>query len=111
MAGHLRLVKPVGPKAPKKPRRAAPVFSPEEQARLRAALKNARPLLGSWPCLADAMRVPKERIQRAAAGRHPVTADVAVRLSRAIGVPLEALLRGLTSVPPTCPTCGRGGAT
>ena len=61
MTGHLRLVKPAGPKPPKKGRLRpyqSDLFSPEEAARLLAALKNARAMFGTFACLADAMRVP-----------------------------------------------------
>lgn len=43
--------------------------------------------------------------------RRPVSADMALRLARALGLPLEALIRpGLRVVPfpKVCPTCGRG---
>jgi hypothetical protein len=103
MAGHLRLVKPTVPTP--KGRRRAPTFTPEESDRIRAALKNARGMFGTWACLANAMRLRSKRIETIAHGG-TVSADVAVRLARALGKPLESLTR-----PPSdaraCAACGR----
>lgn len=113
-ARHLRLVHPSPPPKPDAtPRtrsgRRAPyqnaVFSAEEEARLRAALKNARALMGSWPCLADAMRVPLGAIDLAVRGRNRISAALAVSLSKAIGKPLESLYAPPTDAG-TCPHCG-----
>ena len=103
-ARHLRLVSDK-PKPPREKRKRVPTFTAEEQARLRAALKNARPLLGTWRCLADAMRVATHSIQDAAAGSRPVTAEMALRLARALGKPLESLYRAPVAAD-VCPTCG-----
>jgi hypothetical protein len=104
---HLRLVKPAGPKPPRrKGQRPPSPFSPDEQARLRVALRNARALFGTWACLADAMHVREKPIQGVASGRRPVSADLAVRLARALGKPLEALIRP-PSEASTCAACGR----
>lgn len=83
------------------------VFSPEEQARLLAALRNARFLLGTWRCLADAMRVPLKGLEHVYRGRSPVSAAIAVRLARALGVSVESLYRAPTDAK-RCPHCGRG---
>lgn len=107
MAGHLRLVKPEGPKPPRRYHRRTPVFSPEEEARLRAALRHARRLFGTWACLADAMRVRPQNVEDTANRRSRVSGDMAVRLARALGKPLDALIRPLTDAS-RCPTCGRG---
>src|SRR5690349_12611597 len=99
---HLRLVHPAKPKElrPKLPRHEHRLFTDEEQRLLRASLKTARGLFGTWACLADAMRVPLVTVTHAAAGRYPVSAAMAVRLSRALGVPLDALMTpGLRLVP------------
>lgn len=100
----LRLVHPAPPQPKKKPAQRAPIFTPEEQARLRAALRHARGMFGTWACLADAMHMRLRRVEDAANGP-TVSGDVAVRLARALGVSVESLYR-----PPTdagkCPHCG-----
>ncbi len=113
----LRLVHPAPPKPPEAPRtrggRRRPfdsdLFTPEEDARLRAALKNARGLFGSGPCLADAMRVPYETVKVALKGRARVSGALAICLARALGVPLESLYRAPTDAR-RCAMCGRSGA-
>jgi hypothetical protein len=104
---HLRLAHPAPPKQPRrKGRSIAPVFSPDDENRLRAALKNARPKFGTWACLADALRLAPKNLQRVANNpRRRVSAEVAVRLARALGVPVESLLRAPTDAG-RCPTCG-----
>lgn len=113
-ARRLRLVHPTPPPTPDtRPRTRggtrAPhqnaVFLPEEEARLRAALKNARAMFGTWACLADAMRAPLAAVVQAASGRYRVSAAIAVRLARALGKPLEALCAPLSDAR-TCPHCG-----
>lgn len=106
---HLRLVKTPGPKPPKRTYRRGgpPLWSPEEAARLRAALRTARTMFGTWACAADALHCHEKTLIDAANGRTPVSGHVAVRLAKALGKPLDALLR-----PPSdasrCPSCGRG---
>lgn len=113
-ARRLRLVHPTPPPTPdtrprtrggNRARHDHDVFTAEEQARLRAALRHARTLFGTWACLADAMRAPLAAVVQAASGRYRVSAALAVRLARALGKPLESLY-----APPsdarTCPHCG-----
>jgi hypothetical protein len=99
--GHLRLVKPAAEKRGRH-RRVDP-FTPDEQARLRAALRNARPKFGSWRGLADALGVSDATVELAA--RRAVSGELAVRLARALGVPVESLYRAPTDAA-TCPHCG-----
>jgi hypothetical protein len=114
--GCLRLVHPAPPpKSDTTPRTRsgrrrpydADVFTPEEEARLRVALKTARALFGTWACLADAMRVRLNTIQSAVCRRNRVSAALAVRLARALGKPLESLCAAPSDAS-QCPTCGRG---
>jgi plasmid maintenance system antidote protein VapI len=62
-------------------------------------------MFGTWECLADAMRVPLGAIRLAVRGRNRVSAAVAVRLARALGVPLESLYAAPRPAG-KCPTCG-----
>lgn len=112
----LRLVHPKPPeKSDKRPRTRSgkrrpyqcDVFTTEELRILRVSLHTARGLFGTWACLADAMRVPLNALKEGASGRNRVSAALAVRLSRALGVPFEALFRpGLRVVKNPCQTCG-----
>lgn len=109
----LRLVHPAPPPPADVPRtrggRRRPyqndLFTPDEEARLRAALKNARPLFSTWACLADAMRVPTDTVIDAAMGRVRLSGAIAIRLARALGKPLESLYRAPADAS-TCPHCG-----
>lgn len=108
---NLRLVQPKSPQKQddsgrRQRHRIGSTFTPDEEARIRAALKSARWLFGSWGCLASALRVSENTPLETASGRHRVSGDVAVRLAKALGKPLEALLRGPTDAT-TCPSCGR----
>lgn len=104
----LRLVSPAPPAAKRrKGLRASPVFSEIEAQLLRASLRSARSAFGSWKLLAAAMHVHESTLKTAASGRKPVTAEIAVRLSTAVNVPLDALTRpGLRPVKDPCPACG-----
>ncbi len=107
-ARHLRLVSATTPKPPKKGRERpyqSDLFAPEEAARLLAALKNARAMFGTWACLADAMRVPLTTIGAVKARRQRFSGALAIRLARALGVPLESLYRAPADAA-HCPTCG-----
>ena len=106
----LRLVHPAPPPVPKKRHRWTATFSAEETSRLRAALKHARALLGSWPCLADALRMSEPAVRHAANGSSGLSGDLAVRLARALGKPLESLYRAPTDAA-HCPTCGARRST
>ena len=110
----LRLVHPAKPAAPDAtPRtrsgRKRPyqndLFSPEEEARLRAALRHARALFGTWACLADAMRVPVDTAHAAVRGNVRFSGALAIRLARALGKPLESLYAAPRAAG-KCPTCG-----
>ena len=107
----LRLVHPAPPSPPRRGRKrihANDLFTPEELRRLRAAFRNAREKFGSWPRLCKAMGVGYQPVKDAVAGRHRVSGALAIRLARALGVPLESLLGALTVAPslPTPPAAG-----
>jgi len=107
-ARHLRLVsdKPTPPREKRpKNQRIAPTFSDEERTRLRAALRGCRAVFGTYACAADAMRIPVNTLHEALA-RNGVSPDLAVRLARALGKPLESLYRAPTNAG-RCAACGR----
>jgi plasmid maintenance system antidote protein VapI len=92
---HLRNVGrgPIKP-SPRKPRRPhyTEVFTAEEQRQARQALRHLRLAYGTWSCLAEAMGMPKESLQRAASGTAAVTAAILLRASRASGLTIDDLL-------------------
>lgn len=68
-------------------------------------------MAGSWSKLAKGMGIGHEAIIAAANGRKPVTADMAIRLAKALGVPFDSLVTpGVRVVRDPCPTCGGSAA-
>jgi hypothetical protein len=88
------------------------VFTKSQETRIRAALKGARRAFGTWGCLADAMGIGKAAVEYASQG-HRVSAEMAIRLSFATGISLDALLRPGVLDAGKCIACGatRGGST
>ena len=103
-ARHLRLIHPARPKALRAKRPRAPTFTPEETARIRAALVTSRRTFGTWVALAEAMGLDVVYVYHVKAS-HRLTGDFAVRLARALGVPLESLIRAPSDAR-TCAACG-----
>src|SRR5262245_617977 len=111
----LRLVHPITIEPPPKRRkgvRGPLVFSAEEQQCLLASLRTARNIFGTWRALAAAMHVNPARLAKGTHGKgRPVTPELAVRLAKALNVPLERLTQpGIREVKKPCPTCGGDGA-
>ena len=106
-ARHLRIVPKDPPPKPKRKQRhrMGATFTPEEEGRIRAGLRRARALFGTWACTSDALRVAEGTAEDVAAGRQRVTGDIVIRLARALGVPVDSLYRAPTEAG-TCPTCG-----
>lgn len=86
-------------------RRPAPVFTPTEQMRLRAALRNLRALYGSWTCLAEVMGVQPTTLARAANGQRIPSAAIGIAAARAAGETLDRLIGAPVSAD-RCPHCG-----
>lgn len=105
---HLRLVKPAGPKPLRRKyqRQGPQPFTPDEEARIRASLRNARGLFGTWGCLADAMYFSVAKVQETGSGRYRPSPALVLRLAQALGVPFESLYRAPSDAS-TCATCGR----
>ena len=80
-------------------------LSPQERANVRKALQFLAKRYGTYAKLADAMKAKRATIL--AANRGTVSAGIALRASRAAGVPLEAILTGAWPKPTACPHCGR----
>jgi len=103
----LRLVKPEGPKPPRRKwQRAAPALSAEQQAKARAALKNLRYAYGGWAPLAEVMGVAKASLLHTAAGGVAVSGDMLIRLCRAGGLSVDAMLEAKLTPSGRCAACG-----
>lgn len=104
----LRLVKPEGPKAPKRRKWQAPppILTVEEETRFRAAMRNLQGAFGSWPCLAAAMGTNPNCINQMMRGRHHVSGDMIVRAMKASGLSY-AELTGAPIAADRCRACGK----
>lgn len=105
----LRLVHPApdggqAPRPPKGRRSAALLLTPEEVRHFRAALRNIIRAFGSTACLAAAVGLPVDTLYGAA--RRPLSAALALRVARAAGMHVEALLSGQLSEAGRCQACG-----
>ncbi|MCK6593195.1 MAG: transcriptional regulator [Polyangiaceae bacterium] len=106
----LRLVKPEGPKPPRqkgsRPHQSL-AFTPEEQRKLRQAIRNLKDAFGTWACLADALAMPVKSLENAVRGRSAGPSPaVVIRAMRASGLGLSDLL-GAPAPAERCRTCGQ----
>lgn len=106
----LRLVHPPPPAGqgtdPPKRRKGFPSpalsLTAEESRHLGATIKNAGRAYGSLGCLASVVGVPVTTLRKTR--RHG--AALALRIARACGMSVEAVLGGKLSTMGRCPTCG-----
>lgn len=86
-------------------------LDPEEQDRVRTALKFLRIQTGSWAALAKILRFSETTLQHQTKLKNPkrVSETVAFRVAKLAGVSMDALLRGEYPAKGACPYCGRGG--
>ncbi|WP_437497476.1 helix-turn-helix transcriptional regulator [Sorangium sp. So ce1099] len=89
-------------------RRQRLTLTPTQSKRLRAALRNLRAAYGTWDCLADVMGVSRSTLRNIVKGHDGGSLAMAMRASKAAGMPVEQILGGLVAAD-RCPTCGRGG--
>jgi hypothetical protein len=78
----------------------------EENRHTRAALKKAAWAYGGHDVLALVMGVPVDTLYKAGNPRRILSGTFAIRLARAAGVAVEALLSGTFTAAGRCPTCG-----
>ena len=107
MARHLRIVRDEPPRK-KRPRahHQTDALTPEQQARVRLALRAQCRRFGSMRALATALGVSVTTLSHAV-GKRPISSALAVRLASVASVDLTALLRPGPAVAECCPTCGR----
>lgn len=78
----------------------------DEQEHVRAVLQFMRTKLDGWEPLAKLLKFDTTTVLNAGNGRRTVTASMAFRLARIIGVPIDDLITGKWPEPGTCPRCG-----
>lgn len=95
------------PKQRRKWARAAALYlTPEESARVRAAMRNTARALGGYDVLAIVTGVPETSLKSAAFDKAPLGPGYALVVARAAQIPLESLLSGKMRPTDRCPTCG-----
>lgn len=77
----------------------------EEQVCVRTALRFLHIRFGGWIPLGKALRLPRKSVSAMAGGR-TVSARLAFRLARLVGVGIDELLLGAFPHPGACPHCG-----
>lgn len=83
------------------------VLSDEEVRHVRAAVRNIARAYGGNAVLADVMGVPADTISGVLTSRkHRASGTFAIRLARAAGASVEAILTGALSEAARCNTCG-----
>ena len=103
----LRLVKPEGSQpARRKGQRSAPVLTSEQQAKARAALKNLRLAYGGWAPLAEVMGASVGAVKQSATGARSMSGDMLIRLCRAGGLSVDAMLGVKLTSSGRCASCG-----
>ncbi len=84
------------------------VLSDEEVRHVRAAVRNTARAYGGNAVLAEVMGVPADTISGVLTSRkHRASGTFAIRLARAAGASVEAILTGAISEATRCNTCGR----
>jgi hypothetical protein len=78
----------------------------QEQAHVRAALRFLRAKCGGWRAVGKVLRVQRSTLGHALSKR-TISASLAVRVARFVGVGVDDLLTGQFPPPGTCPHCGQ----
>ncbi len=77
----------------------------EEQTHVRTALRFLRVRCGSWANVGKVLGFQKITLAHVSRGR-TVSASLAVRLARVVGVTVDDVLTGHFPAPGACPHCG-----
>jgi hypothetical protein len=78
----------------------------EEQDNVRPAIWAMRTQFGTWLSLSKVLRYDERTVRDAAKGQVTITASMAFRVARLVGVGIDDLLAGKWPEPGTCPKCG-----
>jgi hypothetical protein len=91
------------PEAP----RYTPDLTPDEIANVKRALRVLKIRYGTWPKVAEAMKVKPSALADVVNTKGKPSVGVALRAARLAGVPLEDVLSGAWPKAGSCPMCGR----
>lgn len=78
----------------------------KEQNHVRAALRMLHRRVGAWGPVADGIHCSAKMISCVLAGSRDVSAGMAIRVARLLGVMVDDLLVGKFLPPGACPNCG-----
>jgi hypothetical protein len=78
----------------------------EEQEHVRNALQFLRVKLGGWRPLMKLLKFEETTLIKSGNGSRTVTASMAFRIARLVGVSVDDLVHGKFPEPGTCPRCG-----
>jgi hypothetical protein len=89
--------------------RRSDVFTPtpEERARIQAAVQNTARAYGGYDVLSEVLRVPATTLYHV---KVKTSYAMAVLVARAAGIPVEQILSGKPHEVGACAVCGRKGA-
>lgn len=78
----------------------------EEQEHVRNALQFLRVKLGGWRSLTKLLKFEETTLIKSGNGSRTVTASMAFRIARLVGVSVDDLIHGKFPEAGTCPRCG-----
>ena len=84
----------------------APDLTPAEATCVRTALKFLHSRMGGWQPVAKALCFRKVSLSNVASGHKMVSASLAFRVAKFVGVTVDDVLTGRFPEPGTCPYCG-----
>ena len=79
----------------------------KEQNHVRAALRFLQRSLGTWEAAAKALRTTSGTLKKVMGGKDSISASMALRTARLLGVMMDDLLVGRFLPPGACPNCGQ----
>jgi len=92
--------------AKRKFQRSAPALTQEQQAKARAALKSLRSAYGGWSPLAALMGASVHVVKQSAGGSVAMSGDMLIRICRAGGLSVDAMLEAKLTSSGRCSSCG-----
>jgi len=102
----LRLVRNDPPKPRRKGTHAGSALTAEQQSRVKAALRRLRSLYGGWGPLSEALGIVKHSANHLVSPRHVISGDTLIRVCKAGGLSVDALLNERVTDAGRCRACG-----